>query len=241
LACLLALEERAAGEPGFCYYLGGGLHHGRYDCGAGFCLVNDLVIAARKIQARGLARLIWIVDVDAHKGCGTAELVAFARKRGELGPQANKTAAEILTLSVHMASGWPLDQGTLEAALPGRAPRIPSDVEIPLESGDEGSYIPELEKGLSKLEERSGGGKPDLVIVVDGADPYEHDGLPSSAALKLTLDQCTARDWLLYTFLRERRIPSAWIMAGGYGERAWEPTTSFLRRLSGGAPRKSGG
>jgi acetoin utilization deacetylase AcuC-like enzyme len=104
-------------------------------------------------------------------------------------------------------------------------------VEIPLASGAEGTYIPKLEEGLHRLEALSGGAKPDLVIVVDGADPYEHDGLPSSALLKLTLDQCVARDQLIYTFLRDRHIPSAWIMAGGYGERAWEPTASFLSSL----------
>ncbi|MDR3139208.1 MAG: hypothetical protein LBT95_05985, partial [Treponema sp.] len=197
LACRLAL---AGAIPGFCYYLGGGMHHGRYDAGAGFCLVNDIMIAARKLQAEGLSRRIWVVDVDAHKGCGTAELVSFARARGELG----KTAGlEILTLSIHMAAGWPLDGETLRDALPGRAPRVPSDVEIPLEAGDEAAYVPKLAEGLHALEALSGGQKSDLAIVVDGADPYEHDGLPSSALLKLTLDQCVARDWLIYTFLRD--------------------------------------
>jgi acetoin utilization deacetylase AcuC-like enzyme len=214
-----------AGRPGFCYYLGGGTHHGRYDHGAGFCLVNDILIAARKIQAEGLARLIWVVDVDAHKGCGTAELVSFCRARGELGPGAG---AEILTLSIHMAAGWPLDGETLKTARPGRAPLIPSDVEIPVESGNEDAYVPEFKKGLERLEKISGGQKPDLAIVVDGADPYEHDGLPSGALLKLTLDQCVARDWSIYTFLQARSIPSTWIMAGGYGERAWEPAAAFL-------------
>ncbi|MDR2630157.1 MAG: histone deacetylase [Spirochaetaceae bacterium] len=232
LACRLAMvQPEPAGTPGFCYYLGGGMHHARYDTGAGFCLVNDLVIAARKLQAEGLARLIWIVDVDAHKGCGTAELVSFSRAQPP-GLLANKTGTDILTLSVHMAAGWPLDEETLKTALPGRAPLLPSDVEIPLEAGQETAYVPELEKGLYKLEAISHGQKPDLAIVVDGADPYEHDGLPSSALLKLTLDQCAARDWLIYTFLRTRSIPSAWIMAGGYGDRAWEPTASFLSSLS---------
>jgi acetoin utilization deacetylase AcuC-like enzyme len=226
LACRLAM-----GPPGFCYYLGGGMHHARYDQGAGFCLVNDIVIAARKLQAEGLARLIWVVDVDAHKGCGTAELTAFSRARGELGLKPGKTGTDILTLSVHMAAGWPLDEETLSAALPGRAPLIPSDVEIPLDPGNEGAYLPELEQGLYELEARSGGQKPDLAIVVDGADPYEHDGLPSSALLKLTLGQCVARDWSIYAFLRDREVPSAWIMAGGYGERAWEPAAFFLASL----------
>ena len=203
------------------------MHHARYDHGAGFCLVNDSMIAARKLQDEGRARLIWVVDVDAHKGCGSAELAAFSRARGELGT----AGAEILTLSVHMAAGWPLDQETLKTALPGRAPGIPSDVEIPLAAGNEGAYLPELEQGLYRLEALSGGQKPDLAIVVDGADPYEHDGLPSSALLKLTLDQCVARDRWIYSFLRARSVPSAWIMAGGYGERAWEPPAFFLGSL----------
>jgi hypothetical protein len=44
-------------------------------------------------------------------------------------------------------------------------------------------------------------------------------------------------DWLIYTFLRDRSIPSAWIMAGGYGERAWEPAASFLIRCEGSVPK----
>jgi hypothetical protein len=47
----------------------------------------------------------------------------------------------------------------------------------------------------------------------------------------LTLDQCAARDRSIYTFLRTRSIPSAWIMAGGYGEQAWEPAAFFLNSL----------
>ncbi|MDR1106194.1 MAG: histone deacetylase [Treponema sp.] len=225
LACRMALERS------FCYYLGGGMHHARYDHGAGFCLINDIMIAAGKIQAEGRAGLLWIVDVDAHKGCGTAELIRFARERGDLG---GASPREILSLSIHMASGWPLDAETLAAAAPGRAPLIPSDVEIPVESGGEARYNAELEKGLCKLEELSaarGRSVPDLVIVVDGADPYEHDGLPSSALLRLSLEQCVERDTLIFRYLAERNIASAWIMAGGYGERAWEPAAHFLRTV----------
>ncbi|MDR1374788.1 MAG: histone deacetylase [Treponema sp.] len=264
LACRLALTDQAltAGGPGFCYYLGGGMHHARYDSGAGFCLINDIVTAARRLQAEGRARLIWIIDVDVHKGDGTAELIRFARKRGELGvaglpEQAGKAAAaaEILNLSIHMARGWPLDPETMEQSRPDRAPRIPADVEIPIEAGEEDRYIPALRQGFGRLESLSaawaantggcdtaingigcgGGGhfpRPDLAIVVDGADPYEHDGLPSGGLLKLTLEQCLERDRLIYSFLQARGIPSAWIMAGGYGERAWEPAAEFLSALA---------
>ncbi|MDR0628128.1 MAG: histone deacetylase [Treponema sp.] len=234
LACRLALKQEEP-KPGFCYYLGGGMHHARYDQGAGFCLIHDIMIAARKLQAENQVRRIWIIDLDAHKGCGTAELVHFSRIRGEI--RGNKDAAkalEISTLSIHMAKGWPLDEETLHAAPPGRAPWIQGDVEICIEAGAEDTYVPELQKGLASLEQHSQNLQPDLAVVVDGSDPYEHDGLPSSSLLKLSLDCCIERDQLIYQYLQERGIPSAWIMAGGYGERAWEPNGYFLRTLPDG-------
>jgi acetoin utilization deacetylase AcuC-like enzyme len=234
LACRLALEQRHS-EPGFCYYLGGGMHHARYDHGAGFCLINDIILAARKLQAENRAYHIWVVDLDAHKGCGTAELVYFSRMRGELNGNKNPaTVLDIGNLSIHMAKGWPLDEETLQVAPLGRAPWIQGDVELCIEAGAEDTYIPELQRGLGLLEKRAETLLPDLVIVVDGSDPYEHDGLPSSSLLKLSLDRCIERDQLVYQYLQKRRVPSAWIMAGGYGERAWEPTGYFLQTLKDG-------
>ncbi|MDR1972949.1 MAG: hypothetical protein LBQ46_13630 [Treponema sp.] len=238
LACRLALEPNppgAAGRPGpsrqgpyegFCFYLGGGQHHGRYDRGSGFCLLNDIILAARKIQEEGRASLIWIVDVDAHKGDGSAELVKFSRDRGETFAGKNP---EIITLSVHMASGWPLDSESLAGAEKGRAPLVESDIDIPIAEGEEALYIPRLGEGLNLLEKRSGGRKPALVIVVDGVDVYEKDGLPSTRPLALSKGQCLERDRLIFSFVRQ--FPSAWLMAGGYGEDAWEPTALFLHSL----------
>ncbi|MDR2478793.1 MAG: histone deacetylase [Treponema sp.] len=254
LACRLALARRAgtaAESAGFCYYLGGGMHHARYGSGTGFCLINDIMIAARKLHAEKRAELIWVVDVDAHKGCGTAELIRLARERGELstdgvdlritndgsGQCFHAGSPQIFSLSIHMARGWPLDAETLAKARPGHAPLVPADVEIPVDSGGEKCYISALEAGLRKLRQlsesyaqhrSSGKWKPDLVIVVDGADPYEHDGLASSSPIKLSLAQCLDRDRLVYDHLRRENIPSAWILAGGYGERAWEPVAAFL-------------
>lgn len=227
LASRLALSEKGAG---FCYYLGGGMHHARYDHGAGFCLINDIVIAARKLQAENRAALIWVVDVDAHKGCGTAELIRFARAENELG--GGPGAPDICNLSIHMASGWPLDEETLKTAVPNRAPRLSADVELPIDRGAEATYNEELTKGLTRLEARSKNRTPDLVMVVDGADPYQHDGLLSSSLLNLTLRQCIERDGVIYEYLQKRRLPSVWIMAGGYGERAWEPAAHFLGSLA---------
>jgi acetoin utilization deacetylase AcuC-like enzyme len=209
------------------------MHHARYDSGAGFCLVNDVAVAARKIQEEGRVNLVWVIDLDAHKGDGTAELVHFARGRNEITPpplQEKNAAPCILTLSVHMARGWPLDAESLAAAREGRAPLLPSDVDIGIEAGEEAGYIPRLAAGIGELEKMSAasGGRPDMVIVVDGADPYERDGLPSSALLKLTLEQCLRRDNFVYQYLTSRNIPSAWIQSGGYGEHAWEPAAHFL-------------
>jgi acetoin utilization deacetylase AcuC-like enzyme len=243
LACRLAL----APGPGFCYYLGGGMHHARHESGTGFCLINDVAIAAAKILAdpperlgkKEPVRLIWIIDMDAHKGDGTAELIRLAREKYDAGPGKEAAPARrprILTLSIHMAQGWPLDKETLAGAVPGRAPLVPSDVDIGIAAGEEAEYSPRLREGISQLEGLSAKLRgfpqdPDFILVVDGADPYEHDGLPSSALLKLTLEQCLQRDLLVYHYAIERGIPSAWIQAGGYGERAWEPSACFLKEL----------
>ena len=238
LACRLALAH----GPGFCFFMGGGMHHARYDSGSGFCLINDSVIAIAKLLSESALPLIWVIDLDIHKGDGSAELIYFARERGELqipsGKSDNKKPC-VLTLSIHMARGWPLDAESLAAAKEGRAPLVSSDIDIGIDVGEEETYTSRLAEGIRKLEQISSelfpsGQKPDLVLVVDGADPYEYDELPSSSLLKLSLEQCLSRDNYVYRYLMDRSIPSAWIQAGGYGDRAWEPPGHFLLRLRPG-------
>jgi acetoin utilization deacetylase AcuC-like enzyme len=224
LACRLALAD----DGHFCFYLGGGSHHARYDAGSGFCILNDIIIALRKLQVEEHVGLIWIIDVDAHKGDGSAELVRLSRERGETFSGKNP---EIFTLSIHMAHGWPLDEASLAKAIPGHAPLVESDIDIPIASGEEPLYLPRLAEGLALIERRSAGRIPDLALVVDGVDPYRRDGLASSEPLALSLAQCVARDRFIHAFLKKRCIPSAWLMAGGYGKHAWEPTARFLASL----------
>ncbi|GAB4019575.1 MAG: hypothetical protein Fur0010_21670 [Bdellovibrio sp.] len=102
---------------------------------------------------------------------------------------------------------------------------IDSDVEIGLSAGEEGLYLKKLNQGLLTLEKK---GRPDLVIVVDGADPYEADELPSTQSLKLSKEQMLQRDLMIYKFLEERHIPQAYVMAGGYGKSSWEIYSQFL-------------
>lgn len=204
-------------RSGFCFYLGGGAHHGHYDFGHGFCVFNDIVTAIRRLQADRVVDTAWVIDVDAHKGDGTAALTA--------------DDPAVSTLSIHMAHGWPLDLPDHDRQ--GRpAPwLVPSTIDVPIAAGEEREYLPGLRRALAALDAWP---RPDIVYVVDGADPYEHDELPSTADLRLSLTQLLERDEMIHDFLAARAIPQAWLMSGGYGRRAWEPFAGFLAaRIAG--------
>ncbi|MBC7427641.1 MAG: histone deacetylase [Bacteriovorax sp.] len=201
-------SSKYALKNGFSYYLGGGMHHSMSFAGRGFCLVNDMVITLKKMQSAGLIKTAWIVDVDVHKGDGAPEIL--------------KLDPTIKTFSIHMKEGWPLNSGTV------RDPWfIPSTVDVGIEIGEEDQYLARLEAGLLELEENSP--KPDLVIVVNGADPYEYDALPSASFIKLSKEQMLDRDKYLYQFFKSRNIPQSYVMAGGYGEKSWEIYLQFLK------------
>jgi acetoin utilization deacetylase AcuC-like enzyme len=195
-------------QYGFSYYLGGGMHHSMSFAGRGFCLLNDLVITLRKMQSEKLIKTAWIVDVDVHKGDGAPEIL--------------QNDPTIKTFSIHMKEGWPLNSGTL------RDPWfIPSTIDVGIEIGEEDQYLARLEAGLLDLEELAP--NPDIVIVVNGADPYEFDELPSSSFLNLSKEQMISRDKFLYQFFKSRNIPQSYVMAGGYGEKSWEIYLQFLK------------
>jgi acetoin utilization deacetylase AcuC-like enzyme len=196
-------------ETGFAFFLGGGMHHAMSDRSHGFCPINDIVIGLRKLKQEKQIARAWVIDIDAHKGDGTAEITLADES--------------ILTLSIHMAKGWPLD-GPAE----NNPSFIPSTIDIPIGRGEEASYLEKLERGLEKLADLA---PADLAIVVDGADPYELDGLQSSGALKLSREQMLARDMMVYNFLKERGIPYCGVMAGGYGPHAADVYIQFLEQV----------
>lgn len=201
-------SSKFALENGFSYFLGGGMHHAMSFSGRGFCLVNDIVITLRKLQGEGLIKTAWIVDVDVHKGDGASEIL--------------KDDLSIKTLSIHMKEGWPLNSGSVKDPW-----FIPCSVDIGIDNGEEDQYLARLEAGLLEMEERFP--KPDIVIVVNGADPFEKDVLPSSSFLNLTKEQLFLRDKKLYEFFTSRKIPQSYVMAGGYGDHAWEIYFQFLK------------
>ncbi|HKJ85482.1 MAG TPA: histone deacetylase, partial [Spirochaetia bacterium] len=156
----------------------------------------------------------WVIDIDAHKGDGTAALTA--------------DDPSVTTLSIHMGQSWPLDLPRLDST--GRITPwfTPSTIDVPVMPGTEIDYLPRLREALALLDARP---RPDIVYVVDGADPYEHDELPSTSDLKLSLGQMLERDRMVYDLLHGRGIPQAWLMSGGYGVRAWEPFAGFLKEV----------
>lgn len=149
---------RAALDDGCGANLAGGTHHAFADYGAGFCVFNDSVVAARAMQAEGRARRILIVDCDVHQGDGTAAICA--------------ADPMIFTFSIHGAKNFPFrkQHSDLDIELPDQTPDAP--------------YLDALEGGLRTAIESA---HADLIIYLAGADPYYDDRLGRLALTKAGL------------------------------------------------------
>ena len=139
---------RSALVEGVAANLAGGTHHAAYARGGGYCVFNDSVVAARHVQAHGLAQRLLVVDLDVHQGNGTAELCA-----GD---------ASIFTFSMHGAKLYPAIK-----------PASDLDVALPAGAGD-ADYLDLLAQCLPSAIARS---RADAVIYLAGADPWEGDRL----------------------------------------------------------------
>ncbi|MES2753741.1 MAG: histone deacetylase [Pseudomonadota bacterium] len=142
LAALLALEH------GFAANTAGGSHHALADTGAGFCVFNDLAIAAVRLVAEGIVARVLIVDCDVHQGDGTAALCA-----GQPG---------IATYSIHAEKNFPVRKAR-------------STLDVPLADGvGDDDYLATLAATLAPL---IAGFAPDLILYQAGVDPWEGDKL----------------------------------------------------------------
>ena len=139
---------RSALARGVGINLAGGTHHAHRAHGEGFCVFNDAAIAARAMQAEGLARRLLVVDLDVHQGDGTAAIF-----EGD---------TTVTTLSVHGRQNFPFRK---------RA----SAVDVELDDGTtDDAYLATLATVLPRAIDRA---RPDLAVYLAGADPFEGDRL----------------------------------------------------------------
>jgi len=142
------LAGQRALADGFAANLTGGFHHAYADHGEGFCMIHDVAIAIRRLEADGAIRTAMVVDTDVHQGNGTAAIFSGDRS--------------VFTLSIHQENNYPL-------------PKEFSDLDIGLEDRTvDDKYLERLEKGLVASLEKF---QPDIAFYVGGADPYREDQL----------------------------------------------------------------
>ena len=135
-------------EDGLACSLAGGTHHAGRAHGEGFCVFNDVAVAARSLLANGAVRRAAVIDCDVHQGNGTAAILA------------NDEA--IFTFSIHGQKNFPYR-------------KYPSDLDLGLEDGTgDALYLDMLEEALGRVFLRS---RPEFVFYLAGADPHQHDML----------------------------------------------------------------
>jgi len=139
---------RLAVEHGVAVHLGGGFHHAFADHGEGFCVLNDVAVAIRLLQAEGPVQRALVIDLDVHHGNGTAAIFADDQT--------------VFTFSMHQQANYP-------------AVKPPSDLDLGLSDGTgDAEYLALLAEHLPAIVDRH---RPDLACYLAGADPYEHDQL----------------------------------------------------------------
>lgn len=181
---------RAAMAQGVAAQLAGGTHHAAADRGAGYCVFNDVAVAARLMQAEWHRHhhtllQVAVVDLDVHQGDGTAAIF--------------RDDPTVFTLSLHGERNFPFRKvdGDLDVGLPDQC-------------GDDG-YLAALDAALQQLWLRT---QPGLVFYVAGADPYRGDRL---GRLALSQEGLLERDRRVFAACRSRGIPVTMTMGGGYG------------------------
>ena len=185
--------------------LAGGTHHAYAHKGSGYCVFNDVAVAARLMQAEwhrhhGQLLRVLVIDLDVHQGNGTAAIFA--------------EDPTVFTLSLHGARNFPFRKEASDL-----------DVDLPDGCGDD-DYLSALDLALAEAFARQTEGAPGLAFYLAGADPHENDRL---GRLKLTEAGLAERDRRVLDQLGRRRIPVALSMAGGYG-RDLAVTVAIQRR-----------
>ena len=141
------LATKLALNYGIACNTAGGSHHATSNEGAGFCVFNDVAVAAKYLTSRGLANKILIIDLDVHQGNGNSEIF--------------KNDNQVFTFSMHSKVNYP-------------AKKSVSDLDIELEENlEDREYIDILKKNLKYLNEE----EFDFVFYIAGVDIHYNDRL----------------------------------------------------------------
>lgn len=142
------LTAHLALRHGIACHLAGGTHHAHYDYPAGFCIFNDLAIAAHSLLQSGHVQRLLIFDCDVHQGDGTARILAAETRA--------------FTCSIHCEKNYP-------------ARKAHSDLDVPLPPGTgDDTYLDTIDRTLHPLLDQH---KPDLVLYDAGVDVTADDEL----------------------------------------------------------------
>lgn len=147
----------AALDDGVSVNLAGGTHHAFADRGEGYCVFNDVAIAARVLQRERRVPRVAVVDCDVHQGNGTAAIF--------------HDDASVFTFSIHGAKNFPFRKEASDL-----------DVELP-DGADDAAYLSALAQALPRVM----AWRPDAVFYLAGADPFEGDRLGRLAVTKAAL------------------------------------------------------
>lgn len=133
-------------------------HHARSSLGMGFCLFNNIAIAAKKALAMGVKRLL-IFDFDVHHGNGTQE--AFYNEDN------------VFFIDIHQENLFPINSGFLYESGKGKGTGFTVNIPLPQACGDE-DYLYVFDKLVKPLAMEYG---PELILVSAGFDAHESDPL----------------------------------------------------------------
>ncbi|HEY1312536.1 MAG TPA: histone deacetylase [Steroidobacteraceae bacterium] len=135
------MAARAALAQGLSANLAGGTHHAFADHGEGFCVLNDVAVAIRRLQADRAIKRAAIIDLDVHQGNGTAAIF--------------ENEDTVFTFSMHGERNYPLA-------------KMRSNLDVPLPDGmQDAQYLDALRRHLPLVLERA---NADLVFYLAGVD-----------------------------------------------------------------------
>ena len=141
------LASKLAINYGIACNTAGGSHHANFDGGAGYCVFNDVAVAAKYLLNRGLANRILIVDLDVHQGNGNSDIF--------------KDNRNVFTFSMHSKSNYP-------------AKKSLSDLDVELKDNTEDKeYLDILKFNLANLNDENF----DFVFYIAGVDIHYDDRL----------------------------------------------------------------